>query len=126
MLSQKAQILVVDDFATMRNIIRKCLKILGYIYVTEAENGKEALDILAEKDFDLVFLDWTMPEVNGIEVLKAIRKDPYLRDMGVIMITAESRDEDIRTAVEAGVDNYIVKPFTAEVLKNKMNKVFPD
>jgi len=126
MLSQKAQILVVDDFATMRNIIRKCLKILGYIYVTEAENGKEALDILAEKDFDLVFLDWTMPEVNGIEVLKAIRKDPYLRDMGVIMFTAESRDEDIRTAVEAGVDNYIVKPFTAEVLKNKMNKVFPD
>jgi two-component system chemotaxis response regulator CheY len=119
-----AKILTVDDMATMRRIVKSLLNQLGYNNVDEAENGKEALSKLRQQKYDLVLLDWNMPEMDGITLLQEIRKDPNLKDIPVIMVTAEAKKENVLLAVQSGANNYIVKPFTAETLKEKMDKVW--
>ncbi|MEZ0323815.1 MAG: response regulator [Hydrogenothermaceae bacterium] len=119
-----AKILTVDDMATMRKIIKSLLAQLGYTDVEEAENGKDALYKLKQNKYDLVLLDWNMPEMDGITLLQEIRKDPELKNIPVIMVTAEAKKENVLLAIQSGANNYIVKPFTAETLKEKMDKVW--
>ncbi|ACN99613.1 CheY chemotaxis protein [Sulfurihydrogenibium azorense Az-Fu1] len=119
-----AKILTVDDMATMRKIIKSLLTQLGYTNVDEAENGKEALAKLKQQKYDLVLLDWNMPEMDGITLLQEIKKDPDLKNIPVIMVTAEAKKENVLQAIQTGANNYIVKPFTAETLKEKMDKVW--
>ncbi|MCX7759626.1 MAG: response regulator [Hydrogenothermaceae bacterium] len=119
-----AKILTVDDMATMRKIIKSLLTQLGYTDVEEAENGKDALYKLKQNKYDLVLLDWNMPEMDGITFLQEIRKDPELKNIPVIMVTAEAKKENVLLAIQSGANNYIVKPFTAETLKEKMDKVW--
>ena len=118
------KVLVVDDFATMRRILRNILKQLGFTNISEADDGKTALKELQKEKFDLVLGDWNMPEMSGLELLTTIRSDDQLKDLAFVMVTAEAQKENIVTAVKAGVNNYIVKPFTAETVSEKLNKVF--
>jgi two-component system chemotaxis response regulator CheY len=118
------KILVVDDMSTMRRIVKNIMKQLGYANVDEAENGKDALDKLKAESFGFVISDWNMPVMTGIELLRAIRADDKLKALPVLMVTAEAQKENLVEAIQAGVSNYIVKPFTAEVLQEKMNKIF--
>jgi two-component system chemotaxis response regulator CheY len=118
------KILVVDDMATMRRIIKGLLNQLGYKNIEEAEDGKVALQKLKSQKFDFVVTDWNMPNMTGLELVQEIRKDPELKDLPVLMVTAEAKKENVLMAIKAGVNNYIVKPFTAEVLKEKMEKIF--
>lgn len=118
------KIMVVDDMSTMRRIVRNILKQLGFANVEEAENGKEALDKMKQAPYGFVVSDWNMPVMSGIELLKAIRADGSLKDIPVLMVTAEAQKENIVEAVQAGVSNYIVKPFTAEIMQEKMAKIF--
>jgi two-component system, chemotaxis family, chemotaxis protein CheY len=117
------KVLAVDDFPTMRRIVKTLLRQLGYNNVAEAEDGQVALAKLKQEKFDLVLLDWNMPRMTGLELLKVIRADDNLQNTPVVMITAEGRKEDVLEAVKAGVNNFIVKPFTAETLEEKLNKV---
>jgi two-component system chemotaxis response regulator CheY len=119
-----ARILTVDDMATMRKIVKSLLNQLGYTNIDEAENGKEALVKLKQNKYDLVLLDWNMPEMDGITLLQEIRKDPQLKNIPVIMVTAEAKKENVLLAIQSGANNYIVKPFTAETLKEKLEKVW--
>lgn len=121
---KEAKFLIVDDMSTMRKIIRTILNQLGYTNVEEAENGKEALVKLRNGNFDFVLLDWNMPELDGFETLKQIRTDEKLKGMPVIMVTAEAKKENVLAAVQAGANNYVVKPFTPETLKEKIEKVW--
>jgi two-component system chemotaxis response regulator CheY len=121
---KETRFLIVDDMSTMRKIIRIILAQLGYTNVDEAENGKEALAKLRTGNYQFVLLDWNMPEMDGLETLKAIRADEKLKDIPVIMVTAEAKKENVLTAIQAGANNYIVKPFTPEVLKEKIEKVW--
>ena len=123
-LGPQSSVLVVDDFATMRRIIKNILRQLGYDKVEEAEDGAAALAKLRDGDFDLVVTDWAMPNMTGVELAKAIRADAKLKDTPILMVTAEAMKENIVEAVKAGVSNYIVKPFTAEVMKEKIEKIF--
>ena len=118
------KIMVVDDMSTMRRIVRNVLKQIGFTNVEEAENGKEALDKLKSEPYGFVVSDWNMPVMTGIDMLRAIRADGSLKDIPVLMVTAEAQKENIVEAVQAGVSNYIVKPFTAEALQEKMGKIF--
>jgi len=118
------KILVVDDMSTMRRIVKNIMKQLGFPNVDEAENGKDALDKLKAETFGFVISDWNMPVMTGIELLRAIRADDKLKALPVLMVTAEAQKENLVEAIQAGVSNYIVKPFTAEVLQEKMNKIF--
>ena len=118
------KIMVVDDMSTMRRIVKNILKQLGFANVEEAENGQEALEKMKQGAFGFVVSDWNMPVMSGIELLKAIRADGQLKDIPVLMVTAEAQKENIVEAVQAGVSNYIVKPFTAEVMQEKMAKIF--
>ena len=118
------RILVVDDFSTMRRIVRTLLKELGYNNVHEAEDGAYALAALKQEKFDFVVSDWNMPNMTGIELLKAIRADDALKHLPVLMITAEARKENIIEAAQAGASGYIVKPFTAATLDEKLGKIF--
>ncbi|MEW6542423.1 MAG: chemotaxis response regulator CheY [Nitrospirota bacterium] len=118
------KVMVVDDMSTMRRIVKNILKQLGYANIEEAENGKEALDKLKGESFGLVVSDWNMPVMTGIDMLRAIRADESLKHIPVLMVTAEAQKENIVEAVQAGVSNYIVKPFTAESLQEKLNKIF--
>jgi two-component system chemotaxis response regulator CheY len=118
-------VLVVDDAAAMRRIIKSALNELGFTNIREAENGRMALDELKRKKADLVVSDWNMPVMTGIDLLKAIRADDGLKSIPVLMVTAEAKPENIMEAVKAGVNNYIVKPFTAKTLQEKLNKIFP-
>ncbi len=118
------RILVVDDMSTMRRIIRTILNQLGYTNIEEAENGKQALAKLKSEKFDFVITDWNMPEMDGLTLVREIRNDPELKNLPVLMVTAEARKENVIEALKAGVNNYIVKPFTPEVLKEKMEKIF--
>ncbi len=115
--------LVVDDFSTMRRIVIGLLKELGVTTVSEAEHGKQALEVLGMRKVDFVITDWNMPEMSGIELLRAIRADQRLQAMPVLMITAEAKKENIVEAAQAGADGYIVKPFTAAVLGDKLGKI---
>jgi len=120
----KMKILVVDDFATMRRIIKNILKQLGYTDIDEADDGANALAKLKTEKFDLVVTDWNMPNVGGLELLKAIRASATLKDLPVLMVTAEALKENIVLAVKEGVSNYIVKPFTPDTLKDKLDRIF--
>ncbi len=118
------RILVVDDFSTMRRIVRNILKQLGFENVEEAENGMEAFEKLEAEKFDFVVTDWNMPVMDGLGLLKKIRVDPNLKTLPVLMVTAEAEKDKVVSAIQAGVNNYIVKPFTADVLQEKMDKIF--
>jgi len=118
------KILVVDDFSTMRRIIRNLLRDLGYNNTEEADDGNSALPVLKAGDFDFLVTDWNMPGMSGIELLKAVRADERLESLPVLMVTAESKREQIIEAAQAGVNGYIVKPFTAITLKEKLDKIF--
>jgi two-component system chemotaxis response regulator CheY len=118
------KIMVVDDMSTMRRIVKNLLKQLGFANVDEAENGQEALIKLRADKFGFVVSDWNMPVMSGIELLRAIRADEALKAIPVLMVTAEAQKENIIEAVQAGVSNYVVKPFTAEALQDKIAKIF--
>ena len=119
------KILVVDDFPTMRRIVKTLLKQIGYPDLLEAEDGAKALATLKENaSIGMVVSDWNMPNMTGLELLKAVRADPKLKHLPFLMVTAEAEKENIVEAVKSGVSNYIVKPFTAELLKDKMDKIF--
>lgn len=119
------KILVVDDFSTMRRIVRNLLKELGFANVHEAEDGVEALNKLrSEKNFDFVVSDWNMPNMTGIELLRNIRADAALKHLPLLMVTAEAKRENIIEAAQAGASGYVVKPFTAATLDEKLKKIF--
>jgi len=118
------KILIVDDFSTMRRIIKNLLRDLGYNNTAEADDGKTALPVLQTGDFDFLVTDWNMPGMTGIELLKAVRADAKLASLPVLMVTAESKRDQIVEAAQAGVNGYIVKPFTAATLKEKIDKIF--
>lgn len=118
------KILIVDDFSTMRRIIKNLLRDLGFNNTHEADDGLTALPMLKNGDFDFVVTDWNMPGMQGIDLLRAIRADDKLKHLPVLMVTAEAKREQIITAAQAGVNGYVVKPFTAGTLKEKLEKVF--
>lgn len=118
------RVLIVDDFATMRRILKNILKQIGLKNISEAENGKAALKELRNEKFDLVLCDWNMPEMPGIELLNQVRSDDQLKAIPFVMVTAEAKRENILEAVKAGVSSYIVKPFTAETINEKLKKIF--
>ena len=122
-VNKNMRILVVDDFLTMRRIIINLLRQLGFNNVVEAADGKQALDRVHEEQIDLIVSDWNMPNMTGIEFLKHVRADEKYKSIPFIMVTAEGKKENVVAAVHAGVSNYIVKPFNAATLKEKMSKV---
>jgi len=124
MADTNMKFLVVDDFSTMRRIVRNLLKELGFQNVDEAEDGVAALSKLRGSQFDFVVSDWNMPNMTGIDLLKEIRADANLKHLPVLMVTAEAKKENIVSAAQAGANGYIVKPFTAATLEEKLNKIF--
>jgi two-component system chemotaxis response regulator CheY len=122
-VSTPIKYLVVDDFSTMRRIVKNLLQELGYQNVQEADDGKTAWPMLQAGSFDFVITDWNMPLMPGLDLLKAIRADEKLKSLPVLMVTAEAKREQIVEAVQAGVSGYVVKPFTAEILKQKLDKI---
>lgn len=123
-MDKNMKILVVDDFSTMRRIIRNLLRDLGFTNTHEADDGTTALPLLKGGGFDFLITDWNMPGMQGIDLLRAVRADPNLSDLPVLLVTAEARRDQIVIAAEAGVNGYIVKPFTAQTLKEKIEKIF--
>lgn len=123
-LNRNLKILVVDDFSTMRRIVKNLLNELGFSDITEADDGKTALPLLQGGQFDFVITDWNMPGMPGIELLRHIRADERLKGIPVLMVTAEAQREQIIEAAKAGVSGYIVKPFTGVTLKEKLDKIF--
>ncbi len=123
-MDKNMKILVVDDFSTMRRIIRNLLKELGFNNTHEADDGQTALPMLQSGNFDFLVTDWNMPGMTGINLLKAVRADPKLTNLPVLMVTAESKRDQIIEAAQAGVNGYVVKPFTAATLEEKINKIF--
>lgn len=124
MSGPNTKFLVVDDFSTMRRIVRNLLKELGYTNVDEAEDGIQALQKLRSDQFDFVVSDWNMPNMDGLTMLQEIRKDPALSKLPVLMVTAEAKKENIVAAAQAGANGYVVKPFTAATLDEKLGKIF--
>ncbi|BBF84578.1 chemotaxis regulator [Aquitalea magnusonii] len=124
MVDKNMKFLVVDDFSTMRRIVRNLLKELGFTNIDEAEDGQVALHKLKTQSFDFIVSDWNMPNMTGIELLKAVRADQQIKHLPFMMITAEAKRENIIEAAMAGASGYIVKPFTAATLEEKMNKIF--
>ena len=118
------KILIVDDFSTMRRIIKNLLRDLGFNNTQEADDGQTALPMLQSGDYDFLVTDWNMPGMQGIDLLKAVRADSNLGSLPVLMVTAESKREQIVEAAQAGVNGYIVKPFTAQTLKEKIDKIW--
>ena len=123
-MDKNMKILVVDDFSTMRRIIKNLLKDLGFTNTVEADDGKTALPILQAGGIDFLVTDWNMPGMTGIDLLKAVRLDPEMVDLPVLMVTAEAKREQIIMAAQAGVNGYVIKPFTAATLKEKIEKIF--
>jgi len=124
MADKNIRFLIVDDFSTMRRIVRNLLKDLGFHNAEEAEDGQDALNKLRQMPFDFVISDWNMPNMDGLELLSAIRSTPETSTMPVLMVTAEARKENIIAAAQAGASGYVVKPFTAATLEEKLNKIF--
>jgi two-component system chemotaxis response regulator CheY len=118
------RVVVADDFATMRKIVRNILKQIGFEDIVEAEDGVAALRILKQEKVGLVVTDWNMPNMSGLELLQSIRENPATASVPVLMVTAEGLKENVLEAVKAGVNNYVVKPFTAEVLQEKIEAIF--
>ena len=123
-MDKNMKILIVDDFSTMRRIIKNLLRDLGFTNTQEADDGVTALPMLRNGEFDFLVTDWNMPGMSGIELLKAVRADANLSAMPVLMVTAEAKRDQIIEAAQAGVNGYVVKPFTAQVLKEKIEKIF--
>ena len=124
MANKSLKFLIVDDFSTMRRIVRNSLKELGFTNVDEAEDGVAALNKLSSSHFDFVVSDWNMPNMTGIELLKAIRADANLKSLPVLMVTAEAKKENIDEAAELGANGYVLKPFTTATLEQKLNEIF--
>jgi len=124
MIDTSIKVLVVDDMSTMRRIVKNVLKQIGFSDMVEAENGQDALNKLKVGDIGLIVSDWNMPIMQGIELLRAVRADAELKHLPFLMVTAEAQKENIIEAVQAGVSNYVVKPFTAEALQGKLEKIF--
>src|SRR5512139_1168297 len=122
-MSTALRFLVVDDFSTMRRIVKNFLNDLGYNDVTEADDGNTALPILKQGNIDFLVTDWNMPGMPGLDLLKAVRADPALAKLPVLLLTAEAKREQIVEAAQAGVNGYVVKPFTAQTLKEKIEKI---
>ncbi|HOO40773.1 MAG TPA: chemotaxis response regulator CheY [Syntrophales bacterium] len=122
-MDKSIKILIVDDFATMRKVIRNLLKQSGYENIVEAEDGVNALKVLQSQKIDFIVSDWNMPNMSGLELLKAVRADEELKALPFLMVTAEALQENVVAAVKAGVSNYIVKPFTSETLDEKIKKI---
>jgi len=120
------KVLIVDDFATMRRIVRNILKQIGFTNMIEADNGKAALKVLEKENIDLIMCDWNMPEMPGIDLLKTLKSDDELKKIPFVMVTAEAQKDNIIEAVKAGVSSYIVKPFNAETVSEKLNIIFKD
>jgi len=118
------KILVVDDFSTMRRIIKNLMRDLGFTNTSEADDGATALPMLQSGGYDFLITDWNMPQMTGLELLKAVRADPKLSSLPVLLVTAEAKKQQIVEAAQAGVNGYIVKPFTAATLKEKIEKIF--
>lgn len=118
------KILIVDDFSTMRRIIKNLLRDLGFTNTEEADDGSSALPMLKGGGFDFLITDWNMPGMSGIELLQACREDDTLRDLPILMVTAEAKRDQIVAAAQAGVNGYVVKPFTAAALQEKIEKIF--
>jgi two-component system chemotaxis response regulator CheY len=125
-LDKNMNILVVDDFSTMRRIITNVLRQLGFDSISEAEDGAKALQKLESESFDFVITDWNMPQMSGLDLIKAIRasEDEKIKALPVLMVTAEALQDNIIAAAKAGVNNYIIKPFDAQTLAEKINKIF--
>jgi Response regulator containing CheY-like receiver, AAA-type ATPase, and DNA-binding domains len=123
-MDKNIRILIVDDFSTMRRIVKNLLNDLGFTNTAEADDGNSALAELRRGPFDMVITDWNMPGMAGIELLKAIRSDATLAKMPVLMVTAEAKREQIIEAAQAGVNGYVIKPFTAATLSDKLDKIF--
>ena len=124
MTNKNLKFLVVDDFPTMRRIVMSLLKELGYTNLSEAENGAEGLAKLRSNHFDFVVSDWNMPVMDGLTMLQHIRDDATLKHLPVLMVTAEAKKENIIAAAQAGASGYVVKPFTAATLQDKLAKIF--
>ena len=124
MADSKMSILVVDDFATMRRIVKNILKQLGYENIHEADDGTSALEVLKREKIDFIISDWNMPQMSGIELLKTVRATEAWKDLPFLMVTAEGQKENVIEAVKNKVNNYIVKPFTPETLMEKISKIF--
>ncbi len=122
-VDKNLKILIVDDFATMRKVIRNLLKQGGFENIVEAEDGAAALKVLKSQPVDFIISDWNMPNMSGLDLLKAVRADDELKALPFLMVTAEALKDNVVAAVKAGVSNYIVKPFTAEVLNEKIEKI---
>ena len=122
-MNPKLKFLVVDDFSTMRRIVKNLLQELGYANIEEADDGATALPMLQAGDFDFLISDWNMPTMPGLALLKAVRADPKLAKIPVLMVTAEAKREQIVEAAQAGVSGYIIKPFTAQTLSEKLGKI---
>ena len=118
------KILIVDDFSTMRRIIKNLLRDLGFTNTSEADDGLTALPMLQSGAFDFPVTDWNMPGMSGIDLLRQVRQDERLKSLPVLMVTAEAKREQIIEAAQAGVNGYVVKPFTAQALKEKIEKIF--
>ncbi len=123
-MNKDMKILIVDDFSTMRRIIKNLLRDLGFNDTTEADDGQTALPLLKSGKFDFLVTDWNMPGMDGLTLLKTVRADENLKDLPVLMVTAEAKREQIVEAAQAGVNGYVVKPFTAVTLKEKIEKIF--
>ncbi|NVM56874.1 MAG: response regulator [Desulfobacterales bacterium] len=117
-------ILLVDDFATMRRILKNVLKQIGFTKVVEADDGTTALGALRKGKIDLIISDWNMPKMSGVELLKTIRSDESLKDIPFLMVTAEAQKSSVLEAVQAGVNHYIVKPFTADTVMERLQQIF--
>lgn len=124
MADKNLRFLVIDDFATMRRIVRNLLQDLGFKNVEEAEDGQDALTKLRASSFDFVISDWNMPNLDGLQLLTEMRKDDSLKALPVLMVTAEAKKENIIAAAQVGANGYVVKPFTAATLEEKLNKIF--
>lgn len=123
-IDKNMKILVIDDFSTMRRIVKNILRQLGFNVILEADDGSTGLDVLQKEKIDLIICDWNMPKMTGLELLKTVRADDGLQDIPFLMVTAEAQQENIIEAVKSGVNNYIVKPFTAETLGKKIEMIF--
>jgi two-component system chemotaxis response regulator CheY len=123
-LDKNMKILIVDDFSTMRRIIKNLLRDLGFTNTSEADDGITALPMLQSGAFDFLVTDWNMPGMSGIDLLRQVRQDERLKSLPVLMVTAEAKREQIIEAAQAGVNGYVVKPFTAQVLQEKIEKIF--
>lgn len=123
-MDRNMKILVVDDFSTMRRIIKNLLKELGFTNIDEADDGTTALPMLQKGQYDFLITDWNMPGMTGIDLLKNVRADPALAHLPVLMVTAEAKREQIIMAAQAGVNGYVVKPFNGPTLKEKIDKIF--